>query len=41
MAQQIASNVKVAVRTTYFSIIGNTSLAIIKGIAGFLGILTQ
>lgn len=26
-----------AIRTTYFSIIGNTSLAIVKGIAGFFG----
>ena len=26
-----------AIRTTYFSIIGNTSLAIIKGLAGFFG----
>ncbi|MEZ5039641.1 MAG: cation diffusion facilitator family transporter [Saprospiraceae bacterium] len=26
-----------AIRTTYFSIIGNTSLALIKGFAGFLG----
>lgn len=37
MAQQTTTNVEVAVRTTYFSIIGNTSLAIIKGIAGFFG----
>lgn len=37
MAQQTGSNVEIAMRTTYFSIIGNTSLAIIKGIAGFLG----
>lgn len=28
---------KAAIRTTYFSIIGNTSLAIIKGLAGFFG----
>ena len=26
-----------AIRTTYFSIIGNTSLALIKGLAGFFG----
>lgn len=30
-------NVQKAIRTTYFSIIGNTSLAIIKGLAGFFG----
>ncbi|MBI1779794.1 MAG: cation diffusion facilitator family transporter [Sphingobacteriales bacterium] len=37
MTQQKTANVEVAVLTTYFSIIGNTSLAIIKGVAGFLG----
>lgn len=31
------SNEKTAIRTTYFSIIGNTSLALIKGAAGFFG----
>lgn len=31
------NNEKTAIRTTYFSIIGNTSLALIKGIAGVLG----
>jgi cation diffusion facilitator family transporter len=31
------TNEQTAIRTTYFSIIGNTSLAIIKGIAGFFG----
>jgi len=30
-------NEQTAIRTTYFSIIGNTSLALIKGIAGFYG----
>jgi len=30
-------NEQTAIRTTYFSIIGNTSLAIIKGLAGFFG----
>ena len=30
-------NEKSAIRTTYFSIIGNTSLALIKGLAGFFG----
>lgn len=30
-------NEKTAIRTTYFSIIGNTSLALIKGFAGFFG----
>lgn len=28
---------RTAIRTTYFSIIGNTSLALIKGLAGFFG----
>ncbi|OQP60084.1 cobalt-zinc-cadmium resistance protein [Niastella vici] len=37
MNQPANTNVATAVRTTYFSIIGNTSLAIIKGFAGFLG----
>jgi cation diffusion facilitator family transporter len=31
------SNEQTAIKTTYFSIIGNTALAIIKGLAGFLG----
>jgi cation diffusion facilitator family transporter len=31
------SNEKTAVKTVYFSIAGNTSLAIIKGLAGFFG----
>jgi cation diffusion facilitator family transporter len=31
------TNEQSAIRTTYFSIIGNTSLAIIKGLAGFFG----
>ncbi|MCA1762646.1 MAG: cation diffusion facilitator family transporter [Cryomorphaceae bacterium] len=31
------TNEQTALRTTYFSIIGNTSLAIIKGLAGFFG----
>ncbi len=31
------SNEQTAIKTTYFSIIGNTVLAIIKGLAGFLG----
>ena len=31
------SNVEKAVKATYFSIIGNTSLALIKGLAGFFG----
>ncbi|OAD92329.1 cobalt-zinc-cadmium resistance protein [Aequorivita soesokkakensis] len=31
------TNEKAAIRTTYFSIIGNTSLALIKGIAGVFG----
>lgn len=30
-------NVQTAIRTTYFSIIGNTCLALIKGLAGFFG----
>lgn len=30
-------NEQTAIRTTYFSIIGNTSLALIKGLAGFFG----
>ena len=30
-------NAQTAIRTTYFSIIGNTVLAIIKGLAGFFG----
>lgn len=31
------SNVRTAIRTTYFSIIGNICLAVIKGLAGFFG----
>ena len=31
------SNEKTAIKTTYFSIVGNTCLAIIKGIAGYFG----
>ena len=31
------TNEQSAIRTTYFSIIGNTSLALIKGLAGFFG----
>lgn len=31
------TNEKTAIRTTYFSIIGNTILALIKGLAGFFG----
>jgi cation diffusion facilitator family transporter len=31
------SNEKTAIRATYFSIVGNTLLAIIKGLAGFFG----
>ena len=31
------SNEQKAIRTTYFSIIGNTSLALIKGLAGYFG----
>lgn len=31
------SNEQLAIRTTYFSIIGNASLALIKGLAGFFG----
>ncbi|WP_108424220.1 cation diffusion facilitator family transporter [Flagellimonas amoyensis] len=31
------NNEHTAIRTTYFSIIGNTSLALIKGLAGFFG----
>ena len=31
------NNQQAAIRTTYFSIIGNTSLALIKGLAGFFG----
>lgn len=33
----IETNEETAIRTTYFSIAGNTSLAIIKGLAGFFG----
>lgn len=31
------SNEQTAIRTTYFSILGNTALALIKGLAGFFG----
>ncbi len=31
------TNEQTAIRTTYFSIVGNTALAIIKGLAGFFG----
>lgn len=31
------NNERSAIRTTYFSIIGNTGLALIKGLAGFFG----
>lgn len=31
------TNEQTAIKATYFSIIGNTSLAIVKGLAGFLG----
>ena len=31
------TNEQIAIRTTYFSIIGNTALALIKGLAGFFG----
>ncbi len=31
------NNEQTAIRTTYFSIVGNTSLALIKGLAGFFG----
>ena len=31
------TNEQTAIRTTYFSIIGNTALALIKGLAGFFG----
>ena len=31
------TNEETAIRTTYFSIIGNTALALIKGLAGFFG----
>jgi divalent metal cation (Fe/Co/Zn/Cd) transporter len=31
------NNKQTAIQTTYFSIIGNTSLALIKGLAGFFG----
>lgn len=31
------SNERTAIRTTYFSIVGNTVLALIKGLAGFFG----
>lgn len=36
-AIEVMSNEQAAIRTTYFSIIGNTALAIIKGFAGFFG----
>src|SRR5690554_7461664 len=31
------NNEQTAIQTTYFSIIGNTALALIKGLAGFFG----
>jgi cation diffusion facilitator family transporter len=31
------TNEQTAIRTTYFSIVGNTALAIVKGLAGFFG----
>lgn len=31
------NNEQTAIRTTYFSIIGNIGLALIKGLAGFFG----
>jgi cation diffusion facilitator family transporter len=31
------TNEQTAIRTTYFSIVGNASLAVIKGVAGFFG----
>lgn len=34
---QIMNNEETAVKATYFSIVGNTSLAIIKGMAGYFG----
>ncbi|WP_460556834.1 cation diffusion facilitator family transporter [Ferruginibacter profundus] len=37
MNQGVSQNVATAVRTTYFSIIGNATLALIKGLAGFFG----
>lgn len=37
MNQTITTNVDTAVRTTYFSIVGNAILALIKGLAGFFG----
>ncbi len=35
--EKTINNEKTAIRTTYFSIIGNTLLALIKGFAGFFG----
>jgi cation diffusion facilitator family transporter len=37
MNQTASANVQTAIRTTYFSIVGNASLAAIKGLAGFFG----
>jgi cation diffusion facilitator family transporter len=37
MKMEKLTNEQTAIKATYFSIIGNTSLAIIKGIAGFFG----
>ncbi len=34
---KIKTNEQTAIRTTYFSIIGNSALALIKGLAGFFG----
>jgi len=36
-SKHIMTNEETAIRTTYFSIIGNTALAIIKGLGGFFG----
>ena len=35
--KKIMTNEQTAIRTAYFSIIGNTTLALIKGLAGFFG----
>lgn len=37
MGQSTISSEQSAIRTTYFSIVGNTILALIKGLAGFFG----
>ena len=36
-SKRVMTNEQTAIKTTYFSIVGNTSLAIIKGIAGYFG----